>query len=108
MAFEIISEIVEAEKKADQMKADAIKRAEEIQKEAYSKAKEIELEAEEKAAADKAALIKNAVESSGKQVSEIISAAEAEAEKIGENVQTLKPRAVESVIRKVVGDNVNS
>ena len=41
MAFEIISEIVEAEQRAEQLKADAVKRAEELEKEAVEKAKTI-------------------------------------------------------------------
>ena len=107
MAFEIISEIVEAEQRAEQLKADAVKKAEELEKEAVEKAKNIALDSSEKAAADRDKLIQEAIDSSKDPVSEIIRAAEAEAEKIGEKVQTLKPSAVKAVMRKVVGDNVD-
>ena len=69
MAFEIISEIVEAEQRAEKLKSDAIKKAEEIEKAAYEKAKTIASDSSDKAQSDRAKLIDDAIAGSKNQVS---------------------------------------
>ena len=75
MAFEVVKNIVEAEKEADSVKLKAQSDAESIVKDAEAKAAQMLVDAKNEAKETEKRLIKAAVEESRKEVEEIIAKA---------------------------------
>ncbi len=107
MALEIMRGIVEAEKNADGIKAEALKEAENLKAETVRRSNEILASAKKEAKLVEEELIQKAVASSQPKISEILSEADSQCKKIKETAGAKKSEAVKAVLGRVVGDDGN-
>ena len=108
MAFEVVKNIVEAEKEVDVIKTKALMQAEEIKKQAEEKAIEMISETKRNAKQLREKAISEAVTKSKAEAEIIIAEAKVQCEKLRSASLEKKDRAVKAVIGKVVGINGDS
>lgn len=105
MAFDVIKDIVEAEKEVDNIKSRANAEAEAIRAEAKVKAAEMIAEAKKQSKLNQTQMIKSAVENSQTDVEKIIAEAARKCEDVKKSAEERRDKAVQAVIGKVVGIN---
>lgn len=103
MAFEIMKSIVEAEEKAESMKAKAIANAEVIRSQARAKSDEMAVNTKKQSKLDEEQLIQTAVADSQTKVLEILTTAHEKCKLIKKTANERKSKAIEAVVGKVVG-----
>ncbi|MBR5468168.1 MAG: hypothetical protein IKU80_02935 [Firmicutes bacterium] len=108
MAFEVIKNIVEAEKEAENIKLQAADKAQQIKADALKKAEEIALVFAREAKAKRAEMVKAAVEQSQSEVESILAEAKDKCTQVQDVANSRKDMAVKAVIRKVVGTDGDS
>ena len=105
MALEIIKNIVDAERGAEELKTAALQQAEQIRAEAVSKKEEIEIETKKAAKLRQQELIQEAIEASQEEVSKILKDAQSACNDVQKAADAKRDAAVKAVIGKVVGNN---
>lgn len=108
MALEIIKNIAEAEAKSDNIKSQAIQEAERLKIEADNNGKDIVLKSRQMAKQNASKLIQESVDSAQDEVNSILSEADRVCSEIAEKAEQNMTKAVEAIVRKVVGINGNS
>jgi len=108
MAFEIIKGIVEAEKKAEDIKVQAISDAQAIRGVALKRSDEITEEVNKEAKSTEKTMIAEAIEGCQSRKNEILEEAKARCQEIKEIAAKQKEKAVLAVMGEVVGSDGNS
>ncbi len=108
MALEIMKNIIEAERQADEIRQNAQKEAESIKSQAETKSFEILSQVKRNAKAEEKSLIEKAVEGTKDNVSQILKEADEKCNEIKYSAELKMAQAVEAVARKVVGEDGNS
>ena len=108
MAFDVIKNIVEAEKEAENIKLSAADKAQQIKADAVKKAEEIALNSAREAKAKRAEMVEKAVEQSQAEVESILAEAKEKCTQVQNLANSRKDMAVKAVIRKVVGTDGDS
>lgn len=107
MALEVMKRIMEAEQKADALKAQAIERADAIRAEARARSDELLSGVKRNAKAQEEQKIAAAVTGSQKEVDAILAQADETCKQIRQAAAQKKDEAVTAIIGKVVGNYGN-
>ena len=108
MAFDVIKDIVSAEKEADAIKADAEAKARQIKADAVLKADGIKSQVKQNASAYEKTAVEAAINGAQAEVNKITLAAEEKCAQVKAQAQANRQKAIEAVIGKVVGINGDS
>lgn len=108
MAYEILKNIVEAEKQAETIKSQAALEADNIRSDCLKKIDAMYAQVKVQAAEEETKMVKSAVDKTKDKVKDIINQSTEVCKKIEQESKSKSTAAVNAVIGKVVGKNGNS